>query len=373
MKDPRLEKLARLLTEYSVALKSGEVVSIQGEACAAPLIRECFQAALRCGAYVITDLRVEGMAEIFMAEANDDQLKWVSPFARYKMQHVDALISFWGESNTKALSNVDPKRMAVASSARKPINKIFMDRSARGALKWVGTQWPCNASAQDAEMSLTEYENFVFGAGHLDERDPIAAWKRISKEQQALTDFLNKSREVRIVAEDTDIRYSCKGRKWINCDGHYNFPDGEVFTGPVENSVEGHVKFSFPAVHGGREVHGARLTFKNGKVAKAEASKGEDFLKAMIAMDAGSCYLGEGAIGTNYSVKQYTKNTLFDEKIGGTIHLALGAGYSETGNKNRSGLHWDMVCDLHKGGELYVDGELIQKNGRFLNKKFPQP
>jgi aminopeptidase len=248
-----------------------------------------------------------------------------------------------------------------------------MDRSASGKLRWVGTQWPCQASAQDAEMSLEEYEGFVYGAGHLDKANPIQAWKRISRDQQALTDFLNKSREVRIVAEDTDLRYSCKGRKWINCDGHYNCPDGEVFTGPVETSVEGHVKFSFPAVHNGHEVEAVRLTFERGKVAKAEAEKGQDFLRAMIQMDSGSCYLGEGAIGTNYNVKRYTKNTLFDEKIGGTIHLALGAGYSETGNKNRSGLHWDMVCDLRKGGELYVDGELIQKNGKFLNKKFPQP
>ncbi|HUK81746.1 MAG TPA: aminopeptidase, partial [Verrucomicrobiae bacterium] len=207
----------------------------------------------------------------------------------------------------------------------------------------------------------------------LDSRDPIASWKRISKEQQALTDFLNKSREVRIVAEDTDLRYSCKGRKWINCDGRYNFPDGEVFTGPVEHSVEGHVKFSFPAVHGGREVDGVRLTFEHGKVVKAEASKGQDFLRAMIAMDKGASYLGEAAIGTNYNIKRHTKNTLFDEKIGGTVHFALGAGFPETGAKNRSGLHWDMVCDLRKGGEIYVDGELIQRSGRFLDKRFPHP
>jgi aminopeptidase len=373
MKDPRHEKLARLLTEYSVALKPRDTVCIQGDANTAPLAGECYRAALRRGAFVITDMRIDSLIEIFYSEANAEQLQWVSPFTKFKLKNVDALINLWGEENTKALTNVDPKRLAAAASARKPFHKIFMDRAASGALKWVGTQWPCNASAQDAEMSLAEYEDFVFGAGHLDDRDPIATWKRISKEQQALTDLLNKSHEVRIVAEDTDISYSCKGRKWINCDGHENFPDGEVFTGPVEHSVEGHVKFSFPAVHGGREVHGARLAFERGKVVRAEAEKGQDFLRAMIAMDSGSCYLGEGAIGTNYNVTRYTKNTLFDEKIGGTIHLALGHGFPETGNRNRSGLHWDMVCDLRKGGELYVDGELIQKNGRFLSKKFPQP
>jgi aminopeptidase len=373
MKDPRIEKLAHLLTTYSLKLKPGDIVSINGEAIAAPLIRECYRAALRCGAFVVCDISLDGLPEIFFAEADKQQLRWLSPFAKHKLQRIDASLGIWADENTKALTSVDPKRLAAASAARKPLSKIFMDRSASGALRWVGTQWPCQASAQDAEMSLEEYEDFVYGAGHLDDRDPIAAWKRISKNQQALTNFLNKARTVRIVAEDTDIRYSCKGRKWINCDGRYNFPDGEVFTGPVENSVEGHVKFSFPAVHGGREVHGARLTFERGKVAKAEAEKGQDFLRAMIKMDSGSCYLGEAAIGTNYNVKRYTKNTLFDEKIGGTIHLALGAGYSETGNKNRSGLHWDMVCDLRQGGELYADGELIQKNGKFLNKKFPQP
>ncbi|MEI6085474.1 MAG: aminopeptidase [Verrucomicrobiota bacterium] len=373
MPDPRLVKLARLLTEYSVKLKPGDIVTINGESLAAPAIREVYRAALKCGAFVITDIALDGLPEIFYGTASKEQLQWVSPFAKFKVKHIDASIGFWADENTKSLTNVDPKRLAAASSARKPLSKIFMDRSASGALRWVGTQWPCQASAQDAEMSLEEYEDFVYSAGHLDDPDPIQTWKRISKSQQALTDFLNKAREIRIVAEDTDIRYSCKGRKWVNCDGHCNFPDGEVFTGPVETSVTGHVKYSFPAVHNGREVHGARLTFAAGKVVKAEADKGEEFLRAMIAMDQGSCYLGEAAIGTNYNIKRYTKNTLFDEKIGGTIHLALGAGYPETGNRNRSGLHWDMVCDLRKGGEIYADGELIQKNGRFLNKKFPQP
>lgn len=373
MTDPRVAKLAHVLTEYSLALKPGDVLSINGDAVAAPLIRECYRAALRRGAFVMCDLTLDGLTEIFYAEAGDKQLKWLSPFAKYKVQRIDASLGIWADENTKSLSNVNPKRLAAAAAARKPLSKIFMDRAARKELKWVGTQWPTNAHAQDAEMSLEEYEQFVFGAGHLDDRDPIATWKQISRAQQALTDFLNQAREIRIVAEDTDLRYSCRGRTWINCDGHYNFPDGEVFTGPVEPSVTGHVKFSFPAVHHGREVVGARLTFDHGKVVKAEADKGADFLRSMIAMDAGSCYLGEAAIGTNYNVQRYTKNTLFDEKIGGTIHLALGAGYPETGNKNNSGLHWDMVCDLRHGGELYADGELIQKHGRFFNKQFPQP
>jgi aminopeptidase len=373
MKDPRVEKLANLLVDYSVKLKPRDIIAINGDAIAAPLIRACYRAALRRGAFIVCDVALDSVAEIFYTEANKEQLQWLSPLALYKARKIDASIGIWAGVNTKCLTNVDPKRLALASAARKPIMKLLMDRTAAKTFRWCGTQWPCHASAQDAEMSLEEYEDFVFGAGHLDDANPIQTWKRISKQQQVLADFLNRRRQIRIVAEDTDLTFSVKGRKWINCDGQLNFPDGEVFTGPVEDTVEGHVKFSFPAVHGGREVNGVRLTFERGKVVKAEADKGRDFLRAMIAMDKGSCYLGEAAFGTNYNVKRYTKNTLFDEKIGGTIHLALGAGYPETGNKNRSGLHWDMVCDLRNGGEIYADGDLIQKNGRFLNKKFPQP
>ena len=373
MKDPRIERLARTLVRYSVKLKPRDLVSIQGDATAEPLIRECYRAALRAGAYPVLDVRLGDLAEVFFREANDDQLKWVNPLAKHRVQRIDARIGIWAETNTRSLSQVDPQRVAKAQAAQQPIFRIFMDRAARHELQWVGTQWPCNASAQDAEMSLEEYEDFVYAAGHLDDPDPIKTWQRISREQQALTDSLNRAREVRIVAEDTDLRFTVKGRKWINCDGHYNFPDGEIFTGPVEDSVAGHIAFSFPAVHHGREVDGARLTFERGKVVKAEARKGQEFLRAMIAMDRGASFLGEAAIAANYNVTRYTKNTLFDEKIGGTIHVALGAGYPETGSKNRSGLHWDMVCDLRKGGELFADGELIQKNGRFLNRRFPQP
>jgi aminopeptidase len=373
MTDPRLQKLARLLCRYSVRLRPGELVAINGEALAAPLIRECYREALRCGAHPVCDVGLDGLQEIFLREASDRQLRWVSPLARYKVRTIDAQIGIWADENTKSLSQMDPRRVAQAQAARRPILKTFMRRSAAGQLRWVGTQWPCQASAQDAEMSLEEYEEFVFGAGHLNDPDPIATWQRIARQQQALVDFLNRARQVRIVAEDTDLTFSCRGRRWINCDGRNNFPDGEVFTGPVESSVTGHVKFSFPAVHNGREVHGARLRFDAGKVVRAEADKGADFLRAMIAMDRGAAYLGEAAIGTNYNIQRYTKNTLFDEKIGGTIHLALGAGYPETGNRNDSGLHWDMVCDLRGGGEIWVDGELIQKNGRFCDRRFPQP
>ncbi|MCA9189444.1 MAG: aminopeptidase, partial [Planctomycetales bacterium] len=220
---------------------------------------------------------------------------------------------------------------------------------------------------------LAEYEDFVFQAGLLHHDDPAAAWREVSQRQQRLVDYLNGKQELRFVTpQGTDLKLNVTDRIWINCDGHENFPDGEVFTGPIEDATEGTVAFSFPAVHGGREVEGAKLTFQHGKVVEASADKGEAFLIAMLDQDEGARILGEIAIGTNYSVTQYSKNTLFDEKIGGTFHAAVGSAYPETGGKNRSGLHWDMVCDLRQGGQIFVDGNLISENGRFLDPHWPK-
>jgi aminopeptidase len=223
-------------------------------------------------------------------------------------------------------------------------------------------------------MSLSEYEDFVFGAGLLDHPDPVASWKKVSERQQRLVDFLQGKRDYHVTAANgTDLRMSVAGRTWVNCDGHENFPDGEVFTGPVLDSVNGVVNFSFPAVHHGREVQDVRLRFKDGKVVDARASKGEDFLISMLDMDGGSRLLGECAIGTNFGITRYTRNTLFDEKIGGTVHFALGAGYPETGNANESGLHWDMVVDLRAGGRVEIDGHAVNVDGRFVGEGFPNP
>jgi aminopeptidase len=221
-------------------------------------------------------------------------------------------------------------------------------------------------------MSLEEYEAFVFSAGLLDHPDPVASWKAVSQRQQRLADFLNGKRDYHVVAANgTDVRMSVAGQKWINCDGHENFPDGEVFSGPVIDSVNGQINFSFPAVHHGRECDGVKLTFKNGKVVDASASKGQDFLFSMLDMDAGSRSLGECAIGTNFGITRYTRNTLFDEKIGGTVHFALGAGYPETGNSNESGLHWDMVVDLRNGGYVEIDGQKVNVDGKFTKSDWP--
>ena len=372
MRDPRLEKLADVLVSYSVGVKRGQLVRISGPPVAQPLIVELYRKVLAAGGHPFVRSSPEELSEIFVKEAGDEQLKFVNPIGVFEYEKIDCSIGIWAEENTKALSNADPKKIGLSQAARKPLMAIFMKRAASGALKWSGTQFPCQAAAQDAEMSLAEYEDFVFNAGLLDRPDPVAAWKQVSERQQRLVDFLNGKRDYQVVAANgTDVRMSVAGRTWINCDGHENFPDGEVFTGPVIESVNGRIHFSFPAVHHGRECDGVKLTFKDGKVIDASAEKGEDFLISMLDMDGGSRFLGECAIGTNYNITRYTKNTLFDEKIGGTVHFALGAGYPETGNTNESGLHWDMVVDLHGGGLVEIDGERINVDGRFTRPDWP--
>jgi aminopeptidase len=372
MRDPRLEKLAGVLVSYSTAVKPGQLVRISGPPVSQPLIVELYRKVIAAGGHPAVRMVPEELNEIFLKNASDEQLRFLNPIGVFEYEKIDVSIGIWAEENTKALTNCDPKKIGITQAARKPLMDLFMKRAAEGSLKWTGTQFPSQAPAQDAEMSLAEYEDFVFNAGLLHEADPIAAWKRLSERQKRLVDHLNGKKEYRVVATNgTDVRMSVEGRTWINCDGHENLPDGEVFTGPVIDSVEGQINFSFPAVHHGREVRDVKLTFKGGKVVDASAGKGEDFLISMLDMDGGSRMLGECAIGTNYSIQQYTRNTLFDEKIGGTVHFALGAGYPETGNTNQSGLHWDMVVDLRKGGHIEIDGEEINVNGRFTRDGFP--
>jgi aminopeptidase len=374
MRDPRLSKLADVLVNYSVGVKPGQLVRIAGASVAQPLIVALYEAVIKAGANPVVRMLPEELSELLVKHGAREQLEFINPLTVREYETIDASISMWAEVNTRAMTRADTSKLALVQGARRPLNDIFFKRAAEGKLKWVGTQYPTHASAQDAEMSLAEYEDFVFTAGHLDKPNPAAVWKKISESQQRVVDYLNGKKEYRVVAANgTDVRMSIENALWINCDGHENFPDGEVFSGPVLDSVEGTIAFSFPAVHHGREVQDVRLSFKNGKVVDASASKGEDFLISMLDMDAGSRLLGECAIGTNYSIRDYTRNTLFDEKIGGTVHFALGAGYPETGNANQSGLHWDMVVDLRQGGRVEVDGKVLIRNGRFELEGAPAP
>jgi aminopeptidase len=366
MKDPRIEKYAEVLLKYCIKLKRDQLLSIRATPLATPLIKELYKQALLKGAHPYTRIIVDGLMEIYFKHSSERQLKFITPLQKYELEKTDALVSIMSSYNTKELTNVDPKRQAIAQKAAAPLMKKYMARAAKKEFFWVGCLYPTAAAAQDAGMSLADYEDFVFAACRLNKKDPVAEWKKLSKYNARLIRYLSRKKKIRIVAPDTDLTYNVAGRKWINCDGANNFPDGEVFTGPHEKSANGHIRFTFPAVYQGREVEDVRIEFKDGKAVKATAAKGEKYLNAMLDMDKGARYVGELAIGTNFGIRKFTRNILFDEKIGGTVHMALGKAYPDTGGKNESGLHWDMICDMRKNGKLYADGELFFKNGKFL-------
>jgi aminopeptidase len=365
MSDPRIEKLAKVLAHYSLKIKRGDLVRIAGPALAEPLMRAMFAEALDAGAYPFGRVMLQGQEELYYRRASDDQLKFVSEIDRLEMERVEATLTILGKWNTRELTSVDPQRIRLRREATRELQHRFLERAAKGELRWCGTQYPTHAEAQDAEMSLSEYEDFVFTAGLLDRPDPVAAWENVRGEQDRITRFLGEKKSLKIKGPDVDLAISVAGRTWVNAAGEYNFPDGEVFTGPVEDSVNGRVRFTYPGIYGGREVEGVELLFEQGKVTQARATKGEDFLHSMLDIDQGARFLGEFAFGLNYNIQQFTRNILFDEKIGGTLHMALGLGYPETGSKNVSGLHWDLICDLRNGAEVTADGELIYRNGRF--------
>ncbi len=364
--DPRVDKVANVLVNYSVAVQRGDFVQIRVfDPLATPLALEVYKYVLQAGGNAFFRMAPTGADEVFFRYASDEQLDFLSPLSQWIIEHIDVDIALLANVNTKALTNVDPARIVRMRKTNAPISKRFMERQASGALRWTLTQYPTHAAAQDAEMSLSEYEDFVYGAAmvHLD--DPVAYWRQKSAEQQRLVDWLKGRDRVEVRGENVDLTLSIRDRVFINADGKKNFPDGEIFTGPVEDSVNGWVRFTYPAIYNSREVEGVELWFENGRVVKATARKAEDFLNSVLDTDAGARYVGEFAIGTNEGIQKFTRNILFDEKIGGTIHMALGASYPDTGGKNDSAIHWDMICDMRSGGEIRVDGDLFYKDGKF--------
>jgi aminopeptidase len=366
MFDARVKKLAEVLVNYSVSVQRGDKVFIRGSHLAEPLLKALLVEVLKSGGHPYTTTLVSGGSELFYRHASDEQLTHIADPVRLIYNTYDVIIDVMSTENTKALSTVAPEKLALANRAATDLFQAFMARSASGALRWVGTLFPTPAYAQDAEMGLTEYEDFVFAACLPDLADPVGAWRAVSAEQQRFVDWLAGKRKVRVEAPDVELEMEISGRSFVNCDGKKNMPDGEIFTGPVEESVEGHVRFSYPTVYQGRKVEGVSLRFEKGRVVKATAEKGEDFLQTTLGIDEGARYVGEFAIGTNKGITKATGNTLFDEKINGSFHMALGAGMPETGSKNQSAIHWDMVCSLTDGGRIWVDGEKLYENGRFV-------
>ncbi|MEW6142566.1 MAG: aminopeptidase [Chloroflexota bacterium] len=366
MMDTRVEKLAELIVNYSSAVRKGDKVLIQGSTLAEPLLKALYARVLQAGGLPFVLSALPNTEELFYKYASDEQLKHVPAPVKLMYETYDVRVVILAETNTRALSGVDPRKMVLNQQARTELMKTFMRRAAAGELRWTLAPFPTNAMAQDAEMSLSDYEDFVYGACLPDLNDPVGYWRSFSTWQQHIIDWLKGKSQVHIISPNTDLKLSIAGRTFINSDGHHNLPDGEIFTGPVEDSIEGHVSFTYPTIYGGREVTGVQLRFEKGKVVKASAEKNQDFLLKTLDTDAGARYVGEFAIGTSKGITRFTREILFDEKIDGSFHMALGASYPETGGKNESAIHWDMICDLRQGGEIRVDGELLYRDGKFV-------
>ncbi|MFH0810516.1 MAG: aminopeptidase [Pseudomonadota bacterium] len=354
MADPRTDRLAAILVGYSLKVKEGETVLISCTEAGKPLGLVVFEEVLRNGGHPLLEVGFEEADAILLNQGSMEQVRHLSPVRLYQAQHIDCYVNIRAPLNRKLLSGVPAERVSARQAALKPWKDIVIDEK-----RWVLTNFPTNALAQEAEMSLAEYEDFFYRATNID-------WEAVDREEERLKLLLESSRSVRILGRETDLRFSIEGRKAAKCSGQSNMPDGEVFTAPVEDSTEGTIYYEFPAIYNAREVTGVRLTFKGGRVVDASAEKNADFLHSMLDMDAGSRRIGEFGVGFNYAIERFTKDTLFDEKIGGTIHLALGKGYPETGSLNDSALHWDMIKDLRQGGEIHLDSTPIQKDGRFL-------
>jgi len=363
MPDPRITRLAEVLIHYSLELKPGQQLLLGATPLAEELALAAYAEAIRAGAHVFVRNTLPGAEEVFYKYASEAQLDYVPPIARMIVETFDARLDIGGEYNTRELSGVDPHKIARFRQASAPLFKIFIERSASGALRWCYTAYPTYASAQDADMGLSDYREFVFGAGLLNESDPVTLWREEGARQRRLIGWLKGKDRVTLKGANIDLTLSIRDRTFKEANGKYNFPDGEIFTGPVEDSVNGWVRFRYPAIYDGREVTDIELWFESGKVKKEQASKNQELLVALLNTDVGARYVGEWGIGTNYGIQRFTKNMLFDEKIGGTIHLALGASYPETGGKNESGLHWDMLCDMAES-EITVDGEVFYRNGK---------
>ncbi len=373
MADPRVEKFAKVLVDYCTRIKPGDRVLIEGTTAAEPLIRELFILVLKRGGNPHPLVSLPGMMpfsqdELYLTYASDAQLDLVPTFMKLAYDQFESRIRIHSATNTRGTTNIDPNKAKRRGAALGSISEAQFRRGAEGVFKWVTTLYPTEAYAQDAEMSFEQYEDFVFRAVHANEEDPVAFWKKVEKEQESAVKWMEGKNQVILRGPNVDLTLSVKGRKFNNSCGMYNMPDGEIYTGPVEESVNGWVRFTYPAIYGGVAVEGAELTFSNGRVSQVSATKNQDYLLKMLESDAGARYLGEFAIGTNFEISKFTGHILFDEKIGGSFHMALGAGYPETGSKNKSAIHWDFICDMRKDSEITVDGHTFYKNGKFVFK-----
>jgi len=373
MRDIRVDRWADVLVHYSLQAKRGQYAIITGDLGAMPLMEACYEKMIEAGVHVDVMLSPYDWKEILLAKGDSDQLTFTSPALLHAVERCDIYLGIGSESNAKLLANADTSKQALHSKARQPILNSLLGRAAEKKARWAYTHFPTPAAAQEADMGTREYEEFIFSLGHLNCENPIEKWREIEIKQQKLVDYLNGKKMLHFKNDQgTDLHVNVDGMKWVNCCGKINFPDGEVYTGPnlkaKDGGVNGVARYSLPTLYRSVEVRDIELTFEKGEVVKSNASKGEKFLHEMIKQDEGARFVGEIAIGTNPNMNRITKNILFDEKFGGTFHLALGKGYPQTGNTNQSALHWDMIFDLRNNGKVFADGELIVENGQFVSK-----
>jgi aminopeptidase len=357
--DDAIARWADLLVDYCLRVQRGETIVISSELEARPLVEAASKAVILRGAHPLVRLEVPGLHEFFLEHADDAQMAHVPPSAIAEAQSIDARIRIAAETDTHSMSRVDPRRQAAFERAREPIRRAVRQK------RWVLTQYPTAAYAEDAGMTLADYEAFVRSALFLDRDDPGAAWMELGRRQAGLVAFMSQVRTIRIEADGTDLTLSVAGRAWINSDGRRNMPSGEIFTGPIEDSASGRLRCGFPVCRDGRKLVGIALEFRHGEVVAARADDGEDYLRAMLDMDPGARKLGELGLGLNTGIDRFTGSILFDEKIGGTVHLALGQSYPETGGVNASALHWDLIVDTRTRGRIWADDRLVMEDGRW--------
>lgn len=359
------EKHGELMANYCIYAQSGERILLTGNLQTLPLFEATTRALLRLGARPVLRLEYPGQAQDFTNLASDEVLDHLHPADEAEMHSVDGSIRLLTHAapSTEAPNAEYLARHARRLKALQPLNAI------RGGKKWTLTQFPTPQGAEAAGMSMAQYEDFVMRAMFLDRADPVAAWGEVRQRQARLIERLTKADTVRILAPETDLSLRVADRKWANSDGKRNMPSGEVFVSPLESSAQGHIYFGLPTEYQGQQVQGIRLKFEAGKIVEASAEVGNDVLQAALETDAGARFLGEIGIGTNYGIQTPSRNILYDEKIGGTVHLAAGRSYPETGGQNVSAIHWDMICDLRPeagGGQILLDGEVFQDGGQFV-------
>lgn len=366
MSDARVDSMARILINYSAEIGPGDRVLIEATTAAEPLAEALYRHALIAGGHPHLQLELPEQDLLLYELANNAQLDFVPPLRKLAYETFESRFRIHSLLNPRGLSAVDPKRVGRRQKALAGLIETQMRRGAHENFRWVTTLFPTTGYAGEAGMSLAEYEDFVYRACHADAPDPVAYWNKVRAEQAKMIERIHGHSQITLRGPNVDLSLSIKERVFVNSCGKHNMPDGEIYTGPVEDSVQGWVRFTYPALYQGSAVEGIELTFAGGRVEKAIATKNESYLLEMLNADAGSRYLGEFAIGTNFEINRFTGNILFDEKIGGTFHMALGAGYPETGSKNKSAIHWDMICDMRTDAEIAVDGEVIYRNGRFV-------